>query len=290
MRPFSSPMFPATAAVALAVLSSVSPVFATDQCTSLTPEQAARFQTLASKIHAYNGCDKTLAVCLKASSPHFSVRREAQDVCRLIKDKKTDSEIKQAMETRALSLLPPIKKVPYRDDPRTSAGDADAPVIAVVYACARCPFCRFLVPRLYRAVTEGSLKGKVRLVMRPFPLKSHEGALEGGLAMESAAALGKFWPLLNLIYSRYDAFNPALLPAWAEEAGMAKSAFVSTYNDPNTRKALTAAKQEGVVNKVVATPTVFINGVEYVYDMTDGVIEDVLEEAYEGALEKKKAK
>ena len=67
MKPFLSPMVPTTAVVVLAVLLSVSPVFASDQCTSLTPEQSARFQTLTSKIHAYNGCDKTLAVCLKVS-------------------------------------------------------------------------------------------------------------------------------------------------------------------------------------------------------------------------------
>lgn len=256
---------------------------AADECASLTPEQTARKQALFKKIHAYDGCDQTLDKCTAMKNPHFSVRHTASDVCRMIKAKKSDDEIELAVSKRAQSLMPPLVKPTIRADSRTLAGSPDAKVSVTIYACARCPFCKVLVPRLYREVTQGSLKGKVNIQFRPFPIKSHEGALEGGLAMEAAASLGKFWPFVNLMYSRYDQFCPKLLSGWAGEAGVDKALFEKTLNDPKTRKAVVSSKQEGIVNKVTATPTLFIDDRQYVYDMSEGVLEDVLEEAYKAA-------
>ena len=83
-------------------------------------------------------------------------------------------------------MLPPTPSIES-----LRAGDPQAPVRVVVYACARCPFCKVLVPGLYQEVTQGKLKGKVRLYFRPFPLKDHPGSSEGGLAMLGAAGRGK---------------------------------------------------------------------------------------------------
>jgi protein-disulfide isomerase len=183
--------------------------------------------------------------------------------------------------------MPSIKKAAVKKDVRTLAGDPNAPITVTVYACTRCPFCKVLVPRLYREVTGGGLNGKVNVVFRPFPIKSHEGALAGGLALEAAATLGQFWPFVNLVYARFDAFCPKLLGDWAAESGMDKAAFEKLLNDPQIRTQVVESKQEGIVNKVIATPTLFVNGIEYVYDMSEGVLEDVLEEAYQDTVSKK---
>ncbi len=258
-----------------------------DECSSLTSEQKKQQQALYKAIHAYNGCDQTLDKCLEKKPVHFSVQRLSQDICRHIKAKRTDSEIKQSMANRAKSLIPSIKKATVKLDERTIAGDPSAPVTVVMYACARCPYCAKITPRLYKAVTEGSLKGKVKLFFRPFPIKSHEGSIEGGLAMETAASLGYFWPFVNLMYERYEQFCPNLLSTWIEkDLKKDKAAFETTMQDTKTRTALIASKQEGINNKVNSTPTLFINGTEYVYNLSEGVLEGVLEEAYEIATAK----
>lgn len=262
-------------------------VWAAGNCDGLTPEQSAKKAALFKKIHAYNGCDQTLDKCLSVKEPHFSVQHTAADVCRLIQEKKSDKEILTAVSKRAASLMPSIKQAKIKTDLRTLAGDPNAPVTLTVYACTRCPFCKVLVPRIYQAATNGSLKGKVRIIFRPFPIKSHEGALEGGLALEAAATMGTFWPFLNLVYLRFDQFCPKLLGDWAAETGMDKETFEQLLKDPQTRAQVVASKQEGIVNHVIATPTLFIDGTEYVYDMSEGVLEDVLEEAYQGAISKK---
>ena len=140
-----------------------------------------------------------------------------------------------------------------------------------------------MVSALHEAVTQGPLTGKVRLYFRPFPLKSHPGSLEGGLAMMSAAKLGHFWPFTLRMYKSFDSFCPKLLPEWAEAVGMDRKAFETEYAKPKNREALIASKQEGLRNKVTATPAIFIDGRPYLYDLTTEAVIDVLQEAYEAA-------
>jgi protein-disulfide isomerase len=111
---------------------------------------------------------------------------------------------------------------------------------------------------------------------------------KGGLAMVSAATLGRFWPFTVHLYRSFDSFCPKLLAEWAEAVGINRAAFEREYADPKTREVLVAAKQEGLRNKVSATPGVFVDGRPYVYELTSDAVLDVLQEAYEAATERKK--
>jgi protein-disulfide isomerase len=260
----------------------------TATCDALPAPQRGVVRDLLAALHPYDGCDATFAKCLAEKPPAPVVLRLTNDICRQVKAGKDRAEVEHALEKRAQSMLAITKPSVISIDDATRAGSADAPVLAVVYACSRCPFCRMLVPALHREVTVGSLKGKVRLYFRPFPLKDHTGSTEGGLAMLSAARLGRFWPfVVDDLYGKYDTFCPALLPSWAESAGMDKAAFEKAFADPSIRDALIAAKQEGIRNKVTATPTLFINGHKYVYDLTPEIVIDVLEEAFEASRKRK---
>ncbi len=253
-------------------------------CKRLSADLKAKAQGMFEKLHPYDGCDETFAKCLARKSPHPVVVRLAADVCRKVKAGKSKAEIERALTRRARSALPMGKPATFALDEAMAAGPADAPITVVVYACARCPFCKVFVPAFYREVTDGALAGKVRLYFRPFPLKDHAGAMEGGLAMLSAARHGAFWKYLTKVYENYDTFCPKLLPDWAAAVGIDRAAFEQTYSDPTTRKLLVASKQEGLRNKVAATPTVFVNGRKYVYELnTDAVVDVVLEMLERGA-------
>jgi protein-disulfide isomerase len=255
----------------------------TPACDALNAGQQRAKQEAFAAMHPYDGCDETFDRCLAKKPPAPVVLRLASDLCRQIKAGKSKPEIERALAKRAQSMMPVAKSPSFALDEATAVGDREAPVRVVVYACARCPFCRVIVPALYKEVTEGSLKGKVRLYLRPFPLKDHTGSTEGGLAMIGAARLGRFWPMVTLMYDRYDSFCPALLPEWAAQVGMDRPAFEKEIADPKTRDALVASKQEGLRNKVEATPTVFIDGRKYVHEIEREVLVDVMLEAYEAA-------
>ena len=264
------------------VLAAVRPSMAqTPSCDSLPADKKALVGTLFAGLHPYDGCDDTFARCLALRPPKKVVVRIADDLCRQAKSGKDAKQIEHALAKRAQSMLPGGPRLVAQLDEATRAGTADAPVVVVAYACTRCPLCKQIVPALHAAVTAGPLAGKARLYLRPFPLKSHPGASEGGLALLAAAKLGKFWPFTLLVYDRFDQFAPATLPEWAEAAGLDRAAFERIFADPKTREDLVAAKQEGLRNKVDATPSLLIDGRPYAYEVKAEAIIDVLQEAYE---------
>jgi protein-disulfide isomerase len=257
-------------------------------CDALPADKKALAQTIFSALHPYDGCDETFARCLEAKPPKPVVLRLAADICRQVKAGQDRKQIEHALSKRAQTMLPTGPRATLTLDEAFRAGAANAPVTVVVYACSRCPFCKVMVPALYAAVTDGPLAGKVRLYMRPFPLKSHPGSTEGGLALMSAAKLGRFWPFALLVYKRFNSFSPAVLPEWAVAAGLDRAAFERTFADPKTRDELVACKQEGLRNRVDATPSLFIDGRPYLYDLTEEAVVDVLQEAYDAAVAARK--
>jgi protein-disulfide isomerase len=253
----------------------------TADCDGLPADKKTVARDLFAALHPYDGCDETFARCLAAKPPKPVVLRLASDICRQVKAGTERKRIEQNLGKRAQTMLATGPRAAIALDEATRAGAADAPVTVVVYACARCPFCKVMVPALHQAVTDGPLAGKVRLYFRPFPLKTHTESTEGGLAFMSAAKLGHFWPFTLRLYKDFDSFCPKVLPDWAEAAGLDRKSFEREYADAKTRDALVASKQEGLRNKVSATPSIFIDGHPYLYDLTTEAVIDVLEEAYE---------
>lgn len=259
---------------------------AAPDCKALTGPAKTQAQALFNVLHPYDGCDQTFSACLSKKPPHPVVLRLAADVCRKVRNGKTKEDIERSLARRAQSALPMGKAAQFALDDSTALGTPGAPITLVIYACARCPFCKHFVLGIHREVTQGALKDKVRLYFRPYPLKNHPGAVEGGLAMLSAAKLGSFWPYLTKIYDNFDSFDPKHLPEWAGAVGMDRAAFERHYNDAATRSALVASKQEGIRNKVNSTPTVYINGRKYVYELNVNAVVDVIAEELERTAER----
>jgi protein-disulfide isomerase len=160
-------------------------------------------------------------------------------------------------------------------------GEAGAPVTVVEYACARCPFCAKITPKLHQAITKGSLQGKVRMYFKIFPIRGHPYSKETGLGFMAAAEMGRFWEFLLHSYENFDRFCIKKQLDWAEAAGMDRQAFEKLVADPGVRERVVASKKEGIVNKVEATPTFFINGRKFFGDMSTEEMIDVLEEEYD---------
>jgi len=232
-------------------------------------------------LHPYDGCDETFARCLAAKPPKPIVLRLASDICRQVKAGDDRKRVERSLTKRAQTILVSGQRAGIALDEATRAGATQAPIEVVVYACPRCPFCKDMVTALYQAVTDGPLAGKARLYLRPFPLKTHADSSEGGLAMMSAAKLGRFWPFVLALYKNFDNYCPKLLADWAVATGMDRTAFESAYADPKTRDALVGSKQEGLRNKVGVTPTIFIDGRQYFYELSRDAVVDVVEEVYE---------
>jgi protein-disulfide isomerase len=253
----------------------------TPVCDRLTGAQQRLAAELLGSEHPYDCCDGTIAACLGQRPVCSLARRLADNVCRRVAEGQEADRIRRALSRRARSMLPsgPAAEIDLEGVPM--AGDEDAPITVVVYACARCPFCSKLLPELHDAATGGSLVGKARLYFKLFPIRGHPHSREGGLAFMAAAEQGLFWEFTLHSYANFDDFCVDRLAQWAEAVGMDQEVFAARVADPATREALVESKKEGLRNRVEVTPTVFIDGRRYVGDLTLEELVDVIGEAYD---------
>ncbi len=275
---------PVIIAALLAGLTVAATALAQAPCEGLPPEKKVLWEGVLATLHPYDACDGTFKECLAEKPPKPLVLRLTADLCRRVSSGKDRAELERGLSRRAQSVLPMGKAVVLTLEEAMCAGEPGAPVTIVCFACSRCPYCKVIVPGLYEAVTKGVLKGKARLYYKLFPIKDHPGSIEGGLAMTAAARLGRFWPFTLDLYARFDSFCPKNLAIRAGEAGMEKAAFEAVVAAPATREALVQSKKEGLKYKVESTPTLFIDGRKYVYEVGMEAILDVVEEVHENRI------
>lgn len=256
-------------------------------CQSLRGPKLALAEQLFRAVHPHDCCDETLDRCLKQRKVCRLATRLRDEICRRVSFDQNAAQIKGALDRRARSMTALGARASFDLVGSPATGAPGARVTVVAYACARCQLCSRTIPQLEALVTRGSLRGRVKLHLRPFPIRGHAGATEGGLGMVAAARMGKLWPFVQLLYSGFRSFSVDKLPVWAEQAGMNRAAFSRMLSEPGVRDELVKAKKEGLRNKVDATPTLFIDGRKYVGDLDIDSVRDVLEEAADRAEEKR---
>ncbi len=266
-------------AIGLATVLLAAPARAqTPACDGLEGGERELAQRLLATEYLYDCCDDTIAACLERRPACALAVRLADNVCRRVAAGQDEARIRRALSRRARSMLGAGAPAELDLDGAPAVGRDDAPVTVVVYACARCPYCSRLVPALYEEVVEGRLEGDARLVFRTFPIRGHEGSLEGGLALTAAADLGLFWPYLLEAYRSFDRFSPEVLPQWAEAAGLDRVAFEARVALPGTREVLVEIKKEGLANGVEETPTLFLDGRRWVGEPELDELVDAIQE------------
>ena len=253
----------------------------TPACDALRGAGRQLAQKLLTEQYLYDCCDQTIAECLADTPTCRLAVRLANSVCRRAAAGQDETTIVRGLSRRARSMIT-SRTFAIDPSPKVAAavGPDTARVVLVEYACARCPFCARITPRLYEEVTTGRLKRQVRFCFKLFPIRSHPYSRETGLGFMAAITLGRFWPFLLHTYAHFDEFSIDEQQAWAEAAGMDPAAFNRLVADPATTDLLVESKKEGLRNQVDATPTFFINGRRYVGDMDlEEMVDVLLEEA-----------
>lgn len=251
-------------------------------CQQLDADELVRAVGIMQGQYLYDCCDDTVAVCLAEQAKACPLAgRLAGEICRRVGAGENDEQIDQALRLRARSMMTSGPTASIVLEGRPFIGEQEAPVTLVVYACITCPFCAVLIPELAREVRAGVLRGEVKLVFALFPIKGHEGSIEGGLALLAAHAQGRFWDYLGVAYGRMDSLGQDRLEPWAAELGLDMPAYSAAIADPATRQILVDSKREGMAAGVASTPTFFINGRRYQGELSLVQVLDVLGEEHE---------
>lgn len=251
----------------------------TETCNSLSETEREIALSVLSSQHPYDCCDETIFQCLSKEPVCPLALRLANDVCRQAAAGQSKVDIEQELSRRAVSATGP--RVSIDTSEATVAGDPNAKVEIVAYLCVRCPYCAIHTLHLYESVTSGRLKGKARLFVRPFIIRSHAGSTAGAMAMMAAHRLGKFWDMLLLMFRNFDSYDSAKLPEWAASKGMDTDRFRELMEDADLRMKLVESQKEGIRNHVEGTPTIFVNRRKYAASLSLKAIEDFVEGEHE---------
>jgi protein-disulfide isomerase len=138
-------------------------------------------------------------------------------------------------------------------------GRDDAPLTLVEYGDYQCPYCGAAYPVVKRL--QKTLGNKLRFVFRNFPLpQAHPYAVAAAEAAETAALLGKFWPMHDMIYENQAELSPESLAAWAHQLGLTDDKLEKALKGPEIVKRLKEDRSSGIRSGVNGTPTFYING------------------------------
>jgi protein-disulfide isomerase len=141
-------------------------------------------------------------------------------------------------------------------------GPAAAPVALVEYGDYECPYCAqaYLITK----EIQERLGDKLRFVFRNFPItKIRPHAYETALAVEAAAAQGKFWDMYDYLFKHGQAVTNYSLRRSAASLGLNLTKFDSEFYERMYSNHIDEDIQSGNSSGVKGTPTFFINGELY---------------------------
>ncbi len=139
-------------------------------------------------------------------------------------------------------------------------GKADAPVTIVMFNDFQCPFCS----RFYPAVIEAAkaYPGKVKIVLKHFPLSFHPGARPAAKAALAAGVQGKFYEMTDLLFQNNRALTEDKFKALASQLKLNVAQFLKDYKgrDSEWEKKIEEDIALGGKVGVGGTPSFYLNG------------------------------
>lgn len=123
-------------------------------------------------------------------------------------------------------------------------GSESAPLTVVEYTDYQCPYCARHAQQVLPEILQNYVNtGKVRYVLRDFPLSIHKQAGKASEAAHCAGDQGKYWEMHDELFRNQRALNLDKLPGYAETIGID----VATFN-----ACLSSGKYAGLVAKNLA--------------------------------------
>ena len=123
----------------------------------------------------------------------------------------------------------------------------------------------------------------VKLVIKHFPLSSHDYARKAATAALAAGKQGKFWEIHEKLFASQNELNDAKVGAIAGEIGLDMEQFNKDLKDPAISSLIDRDIKNGLQANVPGTPSIFLNGRLLNQRSLQG-----LEQAIEAELKKKK--
>src|SRR5262249_38122712 len=146
--------------------------------------------------------------------------------------------------------------IDLRDSP--SRGPADAPVTIVEWFDFQCPACRFAGPLIEEAVAKN--EGKVRLVHKFYPLKSHNHSDDAARAAFAAMRQGKYWEMGKMLFEHQKDLEPRAIEGYAKELRLDMARFRADVASDAAAQWIARDRADAEALGLDGTPYLWING------------------------------
>lgn len=139
-------------------------------------------------------------------------------------------------------------------------GPQDAPVTIAVFSDYQCPYCARMEGFLQQVIAR--YPGKIRFVMKHYPLSSHKHARQASLAALAANRQGKFWDFHAALFKHYKELDDKKIEEIAKGLGLDLDQWRKDMDDPAIEAIIDRDLENGNRIGIEGTPTVFVNGKE----------------------------
>lgn len=185
----------------------------------------------------------------------------------------TRAQLAMVLYRQSQPSLPPPPSTPEEPDYEAATPDDDpvqgkttARVTLIQFLDYQCPFCKRHFDDTLPLIRKNYIDtGKVKFVVRDFPLTFHVNAYAAAEASECADEQGKFWPMHDLLYEEQslwmDAPDPTeVFAAFADEIGLDESEFLACIESGDMADEVSDDLEDGSASGISGTPGFWILG------------------------------
>ncbi len=150
----------------------------------------------------------------------------------------------------------PRMEIEEGDNP--AIGPKDAPVKIIEFTDYQCPFCGKARPTVNQILSD--YKGKVRYILRDFPLSFHKDSVKAHEAAHCAGEQNKYWDMNKKLFGDQKNIKPDDLQKYAGEIHLNMDKFNTCLNSGKYTALIQQNQSYGESVGVSGTPAFFING------------------------------
>ncbi len=174
-------------------------------------------------------------------------------------ERELSNRLRAGADIRLLISAPalPLQSISADDDP--VRGNATAAVTIVEFTDFQCPACAAMQPILEEVMK--TYGGRVKLVVRDFPLAMHANARKAAEAANAANAQGKFFEYTDLLFKRQNALDVPSLKKYASELGLNRAQFDAALDGGKYAAEVRHDIDDGELYGIDSTPAIFVNGI-----------------------------
>jgi len=142
-------------------------------------------------------------------------------------------------------------------------GDADAPLVLVEMTDFQCPFCGRHVKMVMPQISKNYIDtGKVKYIVRDFPLPFHQNAQKAAEAAHCADRQGKYWEMHDLLFNNQRSLDKEHLIEYAKQIGLNEDAFKTCLEKGETAQEVKTGQADGRKAGVTGTPSLFLGRIQ----------------------------